>query len=88
MKAYTLNNGVQMPCVGIGTAALPKEAIERVLGTAYDCGYRMIDTAWHYFNEEEIGKVLKNLCIPREALFITSKLHFDDIFKVENNTAV
>lgn len=77
-----------MPCVGIGTAGLPKDAIERVLGTAFDCGYRMIDTAWHYFNEEEIGKALNNLSIPREELFITSKLHFDDIFKVENNTAV
>ncbi len=88
METFTLNNGVQMPCVGIGTAGLPNDAIERVIGTAYDCGYRMIDTAWHYFNEEEIGKALKNLKIPRENLFITSKLHFDDLFKIENNTPI
>lgn len=88
METFTLNNGVKMPCIGIGTAGLPKDAIERVLGTAYDSGYRMIDTAWHYFNEEEIGNALKNLKICREDIFITSKLHFDDLFKVENNNPI
>ncbi len=88
MKTFTLNNGVKMPCIGIGTAGLPKESIERVLGTAYDCGYRMIDTAWHYYNEEEIGNALQNLKIDRGELFITSKLHFDDLFVVENNKPV
>ena len=77
-----------MPVIGLGTAGLPKNSIERVIGVAYDVGYRKIDTAWYYQNEEEIGRTLKKMKIPRENLFITSKLHFNDLFIVNNNKAI
>ncbi len=69
-----------MPMVGLGTVSLPKDKIEQVIGSAYDAGYRMFDMAWHYYNEAEIGDAMKSLSIPRETVFLTNKLHFDNLY--------
>lgn len=72
---YTLSNGVNIPCVGFGTWQTPngETAINSVL-EAIKCGYRHIDTAACYGNEESIGKSIKLSGINREELFVTSKL--------------
>lgn len=81
--SYTLSNGVKIPCIGFGTwqSAVGKEAYDAVLA-ALECGYRHIDTAAAYGNEESVGKAindfLKNSSVKREELFITTKLWNDD----------
>lgn len=81
--SYTLSNGVKIPCIGFGTwqSADGKEAYDAVLA-ALECGYRHIDTAAAYGNEESVGKAindfLKNSSVKREELFITTKLWNDD----------
>lgn len=72
---YTLSNGVNIPCVGFGTWQTPngETAINSVL-EAIKCGYRHIDTAACYGNEESVGKAIKLSRINREELFVTSKL--------------
>lgn len=72
---YTMSNGVNIPCVGFGTWQTPdgKTAIDSVK-TAVDCGYRHIDTAAIYRNERSIGLGIEQCGIPREQLFITSKV--------------
>lgn len=72
---YTLSNGVNIPCVGFGTWQTPngETAINSVL-EAMKCGYRHIDTAACYGNEESVGKAIKLSRINREELFVTSKL--------------
>ena len=72
---YTLSNGVNIPCVGFGTWQTPngETAINSVL-EAMKCGYRHIDTAACYGNEESVGKAIKLSGINREDLFVTSKL--------------
>lgn len=78
MKNYTMNNGLTIPAVGFGTY-LSKDGDEvyRAVLTALDAGYRHIDTAAYYGNEESIGRALKDSGIPREELFITTKLWND-----------
>lgn len=80
MEYVTLNNGIEMPMVGLGTVSLPKDSIELVIGSAYEAGYRMFDMAWHYYNEAEIGNAMKALSLPREEIFLTNKLHFDNLY--------
>lgn len=72
---YTLSNGVNIPCVGFGTWQTPngETAINSVL-EAIKCGYRHIDTAACYGNEESVGKAIKLSGINREELFVTNKL--------------
>lgn len=73
---YTLSNGVKIPCIGLGTWQMPntEEAVNAV-NNAIQLGYRHIDTAQGYFNEESVGLGVKKSGIKREDLFITSKLH-------------
>ena len=54
VNKITLNNGVQMPQVGLGTFLIPKENISSTFGEAYRLGYRYFDTAWRYYNEKAI----------------------------------
>lgn len=51
MEYITLNNGVQIPKVGLGTFLIPEDKIDETIGAAYDMGYRLFDTAWRYRNE-------------------------------------
>lgn len=80
MEYKTLNNGVKMPAVGFGTAALPVDEIDSIIRSAYEAGYRMFDTAWHYYNEKKIGNALEGLNISRDEIFITNKLHADNLY--------
>ena len=76
---YKLHNGVEIPCIGFGTWQIPngEEAVSAVLH-ALKVGYRHIDTAYVYGNEESVGIAVKKSGIPREELFITSKLANND----------
>lgn len=80
MEYVTLNKGVKMPMVGLGSHMIPNDQMSKVIITAYEVGYRKIDTAWLYGNEEFIGKALKESSIPREEMFITSKLHINNLY--------
>lgn len=73
-----LNNGVQIPIVGLGTFRSKSEDVYQSVLDAIDAGYRHIDTAMIYGNEEAIGKAIKDSKIPREELFITAKLWNSD----------
>jgi diketogulonate reductase-like aldo/keto reductase len=75
MQKVTLNNGVEMPILGFGVFQVTDLAeCERSVVDAISTGYRLIDTAASYMNEEAVGKAIKNSGVPREDLFITTKL--------------
>lgn len=74
MKKIKLNNGVEMPSVGFGVYQIDdKEVCEQSVLNALKCGYRLIDTAAIYCNEEAVGKAVKKSGIAREEIFITTK---------------
>ena len=75
MKNYTLSNGVQIPVIGFGTWQTPSDEIgEKAVLTALQAGYRHIDTAQGYRNEQTVGAALKKSGLDRSEVFITSKL--------------
>lgn len=79
MKDMTLNDGNHIPSVGFGVYLIPNDgSTYRAVRTALDAGYRHIDTAAAYFNEEEVGKAVRDSGIPREDIFVTSKLWLQD----------
>ena len=75
MQTVKLNNGVEMPMLGFGVFQVKDLAeCERSVVDAIDTGYRLIDTAQSYENEEAVGKAIKRSGVPRDQLFITTKL--------------
>jgi len=79
MQTVTLNNGVKMPILGFGVYQVPDaEQCENAVYDALMAGYRLIDTASGYLNEEAVGRAIKRSRIPREELFITTKLWVQD----------
>ena len=74
MEYVTLANGVKMPQLGYGVYQVTKDECERCVADALSVGYRHIDTAQSYFNEEEVGNAIKKSGIPRNELFITTKV--------------
>jgi len=70
----TLSNGIGMPAIGLGTHTLHGKKLESIIKTAIDNGIRLIDTAWMYGNEKEIGRIIKDSNIPRDNLFLVSKV--------------
>lgn len=79
MQNVKLNNGVEMPILGFGVFQIPDATeCEKAVLDAIDCGYRLIDTAASYMNEEAVGNAIKKSRIPREELFITTKLWVQD----------
>lgn len=79
MDTVILNNGVEMPLEGFGVFQVPEAAVcEQAVSDALASGYRMIDTAAAYFNEEAVGAAIKKSGIPRDELFITTKLWIQD----------
>lgn len=75
MKYVELNNGVKMPILGYGVYQIKDlEECERCVRDAIEVGYRLIDTAQSYGNEEAVGKAVKRSGVPREELFITTKV--------------
>ena len=81
LKATTkLNNGTQMPWFGLGVFQVPDDAdAARAVRTALDLGYRHIDTAALYHNEQGVGEAVRNSSIPRSEIFVTTKVWNDDI---------
>lgn len=78
MKEIRLNNGVMMPAIGFGVFQISADETERVVSDALEVGYRMIDTAASYFNEEQVGNAVRRSGVKREELFITTKLWVQD----------
>ncbi|WP_105974295.1 aldo/keto reductase [Streptomyces geranii] len=78
MQTVTLNNGVEMPILGFGVFQIPGEQTERAVADALAAGYRLLDTAAAYGNEEAVGQAVRSSGIPREELFVTTKLWVQD----------
>src|SRR5512139_3890010 len=79
VPSVTLNNGVQMPILGFGVFQVPDPGeCERSVYEAIRAGYRLIDTAAAYRNEEAVGRAIKRGGVAREDLFITTKLWIQD----------
>lgn len=74
MDYITLNNGVKMPMAGIGTFMLSPDEAENSCVSALGCGYRLIDTANAYVNEKAVGRAMKKSGLPREEIFLETKL--------------
>ena len=75
MDYLTLNNGVQLPMVGFGTWDVRGEAGKNAILTALELGYRLIDTAQMYDNENIVGKAVHESGLPRQDIFLTTKLY-------------
>lgn len=80
MKTVKLNNGVEVPILGFGTFQItdPEEA-EKAVKDAIEAGYRHIDTAQSYMNEESVGRGIANSGVPREDLFVTTKVWVENV---------
>ena len=79
MEYITLRNGVKMPMEGFGVFQVEAGAVcEQTVTNALNAGYRLLDTAAAYFNEESVGAAIQKSGIPREELFITTKLWIQD----------
>lgn len=79
METVKLNNGIEMPLEGFGVFQVPDPAVcEQAVLDAIATGYRLIDTAAAYMNEEAVGKAIAKCGVPREELFITTKLWVQD----------
>lgn len=74
MEYISLNNGVKMPMAGIGTFLLSPDEAEASVLHALECGYRLIDTANAYVNEKAVGLAMKRSGLPREEIFLETKL--------------
>lgn len=74
MEYRTLSNGIKMPILGYGVYQVTKEECERCVKDALQAGYRSIDTAQAYYNEEEVGAAVAKSGIPRQEIFLTSKV--------------
>lgn len=78
IPSVTLNNGVAMPQFGLGVWTIPDDQVVGNVVTALENGYRLIDTAARYDNETGVGEAIRVSGIPREEIFVTSKLSYDD----------
>lgn len=79
METFTLNDGVVIPSVGFGVFIIPVgDETYNAVRTALSLGYRHIDTAAAYFNEADVGRAIRDSGIPREEIFVTSKLWLQD----------
>jgi 2,5-diketo-D-gluconate reductase A len=87
MQHVTMNNGVPMPILGFGVYQIPPDQTEQAVTTALEVGYRHIDTAAAYGNEEAVGRAIEASGIPREELFVTTKLWVQDAGEENTRTA-
>lgn len=74
MEYVELNNGIKMPILGYGVYQIEENECEQCVLNALEVGYRSIDTAQAYLNERAVGKAMKKSLIPREELFVTTKI--------------
>lgn len=86
MKTVTLNNGVEMPILGFGVYQVEADQTQQAVEAALAAGYRQLDTAAAYGNEEAVGAAIKASGIAREELFVTTKLWIQDAPAEENTT--
>lgn len=73
MRTVTLNNGIEMPVLGFGVHQIPPEQTEKAVTEALAVGYRLLDTAAVYGNEEAVGRAIRSSGVPRDQLFVTTK---------------
>ena len=73
VPTVTLNNGVEMPILGFGVFQIPPQDTEPAVATALEVGYRLIDTAASYQNEDAVGRAIRSSGIPRDEVFVTTK---------------
>ena len=79
METVKLNNGVKMPILGFGVYQIDNaSSCEKAVLNAFETGYRLIDTAAAYLNEEAVGRAISKSLLPREEIFITTKLWIQD----------
>ncbi|MFF5139217.1 aldo/keto reductase [Streptomyces sp. NPDC013157] len=78
MQTLTLNNGVQMPALGLGVFQTPPQETIAAVTAALELGYRHIDTAAAYGNEREVGQALQTSGVPREEIFVETKIWISD----------
>lgn len=78
MEFITLSNGIKMPALGYGTFTMSNEETEHCVLEAIQVGYRLIDTAQAYYNEEGVGNAIVKCGVPREELFITTKIWIEN----------
>lgn len=88
MDTITLSNGVKMPQLGYGVYQVSKEECERCVSDALKAGYRLIDTAQSYFNEEEVGNAIVKSGIDREEIFLTTKVWIEHYGYEETKASV
>ena len=74
MQTIKLNNGIEMPVLGYGVFQVSPEECERCVLDAISTGYRLIDTAQAYYNEEGVGNAVARCGVPRNELFLTTKI--------------
>jgi 2,5-diketo-D-gluconate reductase A len=84
MQHVTLNNGIEMPVLGFGVYQIPPEQTEQAVSDALAVGYRLLDSAAAYGNEEAVGRAIKSSGIPRQELFVTTKLWVQDASAQDN----
>jgi methylglyoxal/glyoxal reductase len=77
-SGIVLNNGVKMPLVGLGVYDMHGAVLEKAIETAFEIGYRLIDTASMYANEREVGNACRRSAVKRENIFITTKVNNND----------
>lgn len=88
MDTVTLHNGVTMPILGFGVFQIPDaDECERSVSAALEAGYRLIDTAAAYQNEEAVGRAIRASGVPRDELFVTTKLWIQDASEQAAGTA-
>lgn len=78
MKSFTLNNGLEIPAIGLGVFQMDDEQVAHAIPAAFEQGYRLVDTASRYYNEEAVGKAIKAAGFDRSEIFLTTKLWFKD----------
>jgi len=78
MQTLTLNNGVQMPALGLGVFQTPPDETRAAVAAALDLGYRHIDTAAAYGNEREVGEAIRDSGVARDELFVETKIWISD----------
>lgn len=83
METFALNNGVQIPKMGLGTFMMQPAAAQKAVEAALQDGYRLIDTANAYMNEKAVGRAIKNSGVQREDIFVSSKL-WPTVYEDEN----
>lgn len=76
-ETYKLSNGIEIPKIGLGTWFINDGKVAGVIKNAVSVGYRLIDTAFAYGNEKGVGEGVRNCGLPREEIFVTTKLHAD-----------